>query len=113
MDTNKNKETSLFCATALYPNEKGASFDFEHYSKALIPLYLEILGDNCVKYEIRRGLAAPGTPAPPFICIANFWVKSMEKFGASMATPGMKDVMTKFSTFTDIQPIRQFDEVVA
>jgi uncharacterized protein (TIGR02118 family) len=103
---------TLFCATVLYPYKEGASFDFEYYSTNLAPEYAEILGDNCVKFEVRKGLMAPGEPTPHFICIANFWVKSSEQFGASMADPAMKDLMAKIAAFTDIIPIRQFDEVI-
>ncbi len=109
---NQNPDP-VFCATVLYPNKEGASFDFEHYANILMPEYVEILGDNVVKFEIRKGLTTPGAPAPYFICIANVWVTSSEKFGASMADPRMGSLMKKISTFTDIQPIRQFDQVLS
>lgn len=102
----------IFCATILYPNKEGARFDFEMYANRLIPEYVEILGGNVVKYEVRKGLATPGAPIPHFICIANIWVSSGEKFGASMAEPKMKELMQKISSFTEIQPIRQFDQVL-
>ena len=108
-----NISTPLFCATVLYPNKEGASFDFELYSKTLIPEYVAILGDNVVKFEVRKGMTTPGAPAPNFICIASIWVKSGEKFGASMADPRMGQLMGKISSFTDIQPMRQFDQVIA
>ena len=99
-----------FCATVLYPYKEGAAFNFDYYAGTLVPMHVEILGDNCVKFEIRKGLTTPGAPVPHFICIANFWIESAEKFGDSMSDPRMKDVMIKISAFTDIQPIRQFDE---
>lgn len=102
----------LFCATVLYPSKEGSNFDFEMYSKTLIPKYVEILGDNCVKYEIRKGLTTPGAPAASFICIANFWIKSGEQFGEAMSDPRMKDIMQQIASFTNIQPIRQFDIVI-
>lgn len=46
-----NISSPLFCWTILYPGKEGVSFDFEHFSKELIPEYVEILGDNCVKYN--------------------------------------------------------------
>ena len=69
-----NNSTPLFCATVLYPNKEGTSFDFDLYSKTLIPEYVAIFGDNVVKFEVRKGLTTPGTPAPNFICIASIWV---------------------------------------
>lgn len=103
----------LFCATVLYPNQEGVNFDFELYAHKLIPEYVEILGDNVVKYEVRKGLTTPGAPAPNFICIAGIWVKSGQQFGASMADHRMGALMRKISAFTDIQPMRQFDQVVS
>jgi uncharacterized protein (TIGR02118 family) len=102
----------MFCATVLYPNKEGSSFDFEYYAGTLAPMFANILGDNCVKFEVRRGLVTPGSPAPHCICIASFWVKSDEEFGTSLADPRMPELMAKISSFTDIEPIRQFDEVV-
>lgn len=102
----------LFCATVLYPWQDGAVFDYELYARTLVPMYAEILGENCVRFEVRKGLTTPGAPAPHFICIASFWVKSKEQFGASLGDPRMKDLMTKISGFTPIQPLRQFDEVI-
>lgn len=103
----------LFCATVLYPYKEGAAFDFELYSRDLAPKYAEIVGENCVRFEVRRGLTTAGGPAPQFICIANFWISSGEQFGMSMGNPGMKALMARIAAFTDIQPLRQFDEVVA
>jgi len=104
---------SMFCATVLYPNKEGSAFDFEHYAGTLAPMYARFLGENCVKFEVRKGLVTPGRPVPHYICIASFWVKSREEFGTSLADPRMRGVMAKISSFTDIEPIRQFDEVVA
>ncbi len=108
-----NNSSALFCWSVLYPSKEGASFDFEHYSKMLIPEYVEILGDNCVKYEVRKGLATPGALAPNFVCIINIWVTSREKFRASMSDQRMKVLLEKISASTEIQPIRQLDQVVA
>jgi uncharacterized protein (TIGR02118 family) len=102
----------MFCATVLYPNQEGSIFDFEQYAGTLAPTYARLLGENCIKFEVRRGLVTPGAPAPQFICIASFWVKSREAFGASLADPRMQEVMAKIFAMTDIQPIRQFDEVM-
>jgi hypothetical protein len=102
----------LFCATVLYPNEESVAFDFELYSKKLIPEYAALLGENCVKFEIRKGLASPGTPLPHFICTASFWIVSAEKFAAAMGTAEMNELMKRIGTFIDIHPIRQFDAII-
>ena len=51
----------MFCATVLYPS-KERPFDFEYYAGTLAPLYARFLGDNCVRFEVRKGLITPGDP---------------------------------------------------
>jgi len=102
----------MYCATVLYPNNEGALFDFEYYSATLAPEYAAFLGSNCVKFEVRKGLVTPGEPRARFICIASYWIESRERYGVSLGEPGMQEIMRKFSSFTDIEPIRQLDEVV-
>jgi hypothetical protein len=102
----------MFCATVLYPNEPDVPFDFELYAGMLAPEYANVLGENCTRFEVRKGLTTPGAPAPRFVCIASFWVESAEMFGASLGDPRMPDLMARISAFTAVQPIRQFDEVV-
>jgi hypothetical protein len=109
---DNNNSAPLFCATVLYPNKDGVNFDFELYAHKLIPEYVAILGDNVVKYEVRKGLTTPGSPAPNFICIASIWVKSGQQFGISMADPRMGELMGRIAAFTDIKPMRQFDQII-
>lgn len=108
-----NDSSRLYCWTILYPQTEGALFDFEQYSKILIPEYVKILGDNCVNYEVRKGLATPGAAYANYACIASIWIKSREKFRESMAHPAMKELLEKIVAVTDIRPTRQMDEVIA
>jgi len=103
----------MFCATVLHPHKEGSSFDFAHYAETPAPMYARFLGDNCVKFEVRRAVDAPGRPNPAFICVASYWVKSREQFYAGLSDPRFREIMAQFSAFTDIEPIRQFDEVIA
>lgn len=109
---NANNPGKLFCATVLYPFQPNTNFNFDHYANVLIPAYVKLLGDNCIRYEVRKGLTSPAANHVHFICIANFWIRSGEQFGAAMGKPEMKEIMQKIAAFTDIQPIRQFDEVI-
>jgi hypothetical protein len=36
-------------------------------------MFAKLLGHNCVRFEVHRGLAAPGAPPPPFVAAAYFW----------------------------------------
>jgi hypothetical protein len=107
------KSETIYCATVLYPYKAGCSFDFEYYARTLALEYAKFLGDNCIRFEVRRGLMTPGKENPDYVCTASYWVKSREKYGASLSDPRFEDLMEKFSAFTDIEPIRQLDEVVS
>lgn len=102
----------MFCATVLYPSQQGRTFDLDYYSKALAPMYAEFLGGNCVRYEVRKGLMTPGAPMPAFACIASYWVRSDRDYMESLSDPRFPEIMAKFAAFTDVDPIRQFDEVL-
>jgi len=103
----------MFCATGLYLNQDGSTFDFEYYSKALAPMYAEFLGANCARYEVRKGLMTPGAPRAAFACIASYWVRSDQEYRDSLSDPRFPEIMTKFAAVTDLEPIRQFDEVLS
>ena len=103
----------MFCATVLYPNQEGSTFDFDHYAEILAPMYAEFLGANCARYEVRKGLMTPGAPRAAFACIASYWVRSDKEYGESLGDPRFPEIMAKFAAFTDVEPIRQFDVVVA
>jgi hypothetical protein len=106
------EEGPMFCATVLYPSKVGVSFDFEQYAGTLAPMYAKFLGQNCARFEVRKGLMTPGRPAAHFVCIASYWVKSRDEYMASLNDRQFKGIMEKFAAFTEIEPLRQFDEVV-
>jgi len=103
----------LFCWTILYPGKEGVSFDFEQFSKQPIREYVDILGNNCVKYEVSKGLATPGALSPNFVCITNIWVTSLEELRVSMSEGRMRALVKRISAITELQPIRQMDEIIA
>lgn len=109
---DKNDALPRFCWTVLYPNQEGKSFDFDLYSNVLIPEYVAILGDNCLQYEVHKGLAAPGAPNAHFVCITNIWVKSREEFRAAMSDPRMVEVLKQMATVSEIVPLRQLNAVM-
>ena len=93
---------ALFCARCFILTKWGQVLILNIMPKLLRMGYAEILGEKCVGFEVRKGLASPGESTPRFLCIANFWVKSNEQFITSMADPGIKDMMEKISAFTDM-----------
>ena len=86
-------------------------FNFEYFATKHVPLFAHLLGDNCIRYEVQKSLEQPGAPKPTYICIAYFWVKSGEAFGATLAQHG-KEIYSDIANFTSIHPVRQWNEVV-
>jgi uncharacterized protein (TIGR02118 family) len=82
----------MFCASVLYPVE-AEDFDFDYFATRHAPMFARLLGDNCVRYEVHRGLATPGAPPPPFLAAAYFWVGSAERFGANARGPWRRDLL--------------------
>lgn len=101
----------MFCASVAYPIQQGGRFDFEYFANKHVPLFARFLGGNCVRFEVHKSLASPGAPAPSFLGVAYFWVKSGQEFGATLAQYG-NEIYADIPNFTDIEPLRQWSEVV-
>ncbi|HKF39124.1 MAG TPA: EthD family reductase [Ktedonobacteraceae bacterium] len=101
----------MFCASVAYPIKQGGTFDFDYFAHKHAPLFARLLGENCVRFEVHKSLASPGAPAPSFLGVAYFWVKSGEAFGAALAQYD-QEIYGDIPHFTDIEPIRQWSEVV-
>jgi hypothetical protein len=99
----------VYCATVLYPFAPGLDFDADRYAREIAPRYAQLLGDNCLGFEVREGQTSPGRPHPDNVCVASFWVRSAEAFGASLGSAPMKALMAEIDAFSSIRPIRQFD----
>jgi uncharacterized protein (TIGR02118 family) len=101
----------MYCATVAYPTREGDTFDFDYFLQQYVPMFVDALGDNCVRFEVRKGLNQPGAPEPPYVCVANFWVQSGERFGATLAQYGDR-LYGDISRFTTIGPVRAWEEVI-
>lgn len=94
--------------TILYPNGEGATFDYDYYVRTHMPMVAKVLGG---RYEVRRGLSAPGGKPAPFLCQVSIAIESVEAFGAAMKEHGAA-LMADVPNFTNVRPVMQFDEVV-
>lgn len=101
----------MFCASVAYPAQAGRRFDFDYFANKHVLLFARLLGENCVRFEVQKPLASPGAPAPAFLGVAYFWVKSGEGFGAALAQHG-QEIYADIPHFSDIEPLRQWNEVV-
>ena|SRR5437763_12071664 len=99
----------MFCASVAYPLD-AEGFDFDYFSTRHAPLFARLLGANCERFEVHRGLATPGAPPPPFVAAAYFWVSSAEGFGATLTEHGA-EIYADISNFSRTQPARGWAEV--
>jgi uncharacterized protein (TIGR02118 family) len=100
---------SMFCASVAYPLE-SEGFDFNYFRDHHAPMFAEMLGENCVRFEVHRGLASPGAPPPPFVAAAYFWVASPEAFGAALAEHAAT-LYGDIVNFSQTQPVRGWADV--
>lgn len=99
----------MFCASIAYPVD-AEGFNLDYFCDRHAPMFAKMLGENCVRFEVHRGLATPGAPPPPFAAAAYFWVTSGEEFGQVLAEQG--DVLYgDIVNFSQTQPVRGWAEV--
>lgn len=99
----------MFCASVAYPLD-SEGFDFDYFRDHHAPMFAELLGENCVRFEVHRGLASAGAPPPPFRAAAYFWVSSAEAFGTALAENGPA-IYGDIAHFSQTQPLRGWAEV--
>jgi uncharacterized protein (TIGR02118 family) len=95
--------------TIVYPNKIDAKFNFDYYMKKHIPFVAGLVGKGI---EVRRGIStASGSPAA-FVCIATILDDSIATFQAVLAKHGA-EILADIPNYTNIEPIVQFDEILA
>ncbi|HSX86527.1 MAG TPA: EthD family reductase [Pseudomonas sp.] len=101
----------MYCVTVLYPNEPGGHFDFAYYRDSHIPMMLDLLGDNVLSTEVRRGIQAVDGSSAPYLCLLNTHIRSAEQF-AQVMTEHREKVLGDIVNYTNLQPIIQIDEML-
>ena len=95
--------------TVAYPNKADAKFDFDYYMKKHIPFVAGLGGKSM---EVGRGISsATGSPAA-FVCVATIPIDSVAKFQAMFSQHGT-EILADIPNYTNIEPIIQFDEILA
>jgi uncharacterized protein (TIGR02118 family) len=95
--------------TVAYPNKTDAKFDFDYYMKKHIPFVAGLVGKSI---EVGRGISsATGSPAA-FVCVAAIPIDSVAKFQAMFSQHGAQ-ILADIPNYTNIEPIIQFDEILA
>jgi uncharacterized protein (TIGR02118 family) len=95
--------------TVIYPNKPDAKFDFDYYMRKHVPWVGKLVGKSI---EVRRGISSATGSAAPFVCLATIHVDSVAEFQAMFAQHGA-EILADVRNYTNIEPMVQFDEILA
>ena len=95
--------------TVVYPNKDGSKFDFDYYTQKHVPWVAKLAGKSI---EVRRGISSAAGSAAPYVCVATIPINSIAEFQAMFAKHGA-EILADVQNYTNIEPVVQFDEVVA
>jgi len=102
----------MFKYSVMYPNEKGAKFDFDYYKTthmALVQKHLKSFG--LIKTGVDKGISGGGDQPAPYVCIGHLYFESRDGYEKGLAAAGPV-LRGDISNFTDVTPIRQISEIL-
>jgi uncharacterized protein (TIGR02118 family) len=106
------EEGNMFKVSVMYPNEKGARFDFEYYRTKhmeLVQKHLKPFG--LVKTGVDKGVSGGGDAPAPYICVGHLYFETLEGYDQGIAQCG-PILRGDIPNFTTLKPIRQINEVL-
>ena len=102
----------MYKVSVMYPNQKGARFDFNYYQSEHMDLVKKNLQPfGLVKTDVDKGISGGGDQPAPYICIGNLYFESRDGYDNGIAEVG-SILRGDISKFTDITPIRQISEIL-
>jgi uncharacterized protein (TIGR02118 family) len=102
----------MFKVMVMYPNEKGAKFDFDYYRTKhmdLVRKHLKPFG--LVKTGVDKGISGGGNASPIYICVGSLYFDSLDSYDKGIAQCG-PILRGDISNFTTIAPVRLISEVL-
>lgn len=97
--------------SVIYPNEQGATFDFDYYRNTHLPLVDKRWGDAGLKStKVVRGVAAADGGPPPFLAITMLEFGSAEEFKAAIGGEHAPEVLGDIANFTSVHPVVQLND---
>lgn len=101
----------MYCVSVAYAREEGCTFDFDYYVNNHVPMVAGFLGDNLIKHEVRKGVAALDGSDAPFVCQASFWIQDVPRLQTVLEERG-EQILGDIAHFTNLHPSLQVDEVL-
>ena len=98
--------------SVMYPNEKGAKFDFDYYRTkhmALVQKNLKPFG--LIKTGVDKGISGGGDTPPLYICAGHLYFESRDGYEKGIALCG-PILRGDIPNFTNLTPVRLISEVL-
>lgn len=89
-----------FRVFVLYPSSDGIKFDSEYWLTTHYDLLKNGVWRDALDIEFSLG-----TPDSPYVAVATVVFADKESLNASLADPGMAEVVADISKYTNIQPV--------
>ena len=102
----------MFKYSVMYPNEKGAKFDFDYYKTThmdLVQKHLKSFG--LAKTGVDKGISGGGDQPAPYVCIGHLYFESRDGYEKGLAEAGPV-LRGDVPNFTNVTPIRQISEIL-
>jgi len=98
--------------SVMYPNEKGARFDFDYYrTKHMELVHKHLKPFGLVKTGVDKGISGGGDAPAPFICVGHMYFETQEGYEKGIAQCG-PILRGDIPNFTVLRPIRLISEVL-
>jgi len=97
----------------LYPNTRGARFDFDYYVSKHMPRSIELLSTHpgFHRVTVEQGVSgAEPDSLPGYVAACFYTFDSVESFVAAF-TPHAEELQGDMKHYTDIAPQVQFNEI--
>ena len=102
----------MFKVSVMYPNEKGARFDFDYYRTKHLDLVRKHLKPfGLIKTGVDRGISGGGGAPAPYICMGHLYFETQEGYDKGIAQCGAI-LRGDIPNFTTLKPLRQICEVL-
>jgi uncharacterized protein (TIGR02118 family) len=108
----QSRRKFMFKVMVMYPNEKGARFDFDYYRTKHMDLVRQHLKPfGLIKTGVDKGISGGGTAPPIYTCVGYLYFESLDGYDKGMAqcAPILRGDIPNFTTLT---PVRLISEVL-
>ncbi len=102
----------MYRLTVTYAAEDGGKFDFDYYRDVHMPMVMDRVGADAVKFEVSKGMFAGDGGRPHYTCIGQVYLSSLDGFQKAMEQHGA-EIMGDVPNYTNIAPTVQIEEMVA